>query len=739
MKIKQYISLFVVLGSLLLLAACGSSGGSGGDQTASPADNLGSDVTTGIDYVGADNCIGCHEGFSWSSEIVERYLSGAHVIHSSHITQADEADGCLNCHDPIGDGPRLERLIAAANVPAEDLAAVGCENCHGAGGDHYGVGPMPVARPDAASCGSCHSELEPSHLVYHPEANTITADYLSSPHARSINEHSYVDGSESDVRASCSKCHTDEGGKLYKHIQSNSEVIHSLDGNPAVANATPVQCRTCHDAHNPQELLLGDIEDGDGKVVESAEYRTCTNCHQQETAYHDPATNPYGNLGEIITDTHFLKIDDNETPADVSDDTVEVEGYNIDPANERACRDCHNIHSVEMTILKQWTTSGHGDATSEAWVHYDWDASDRQSCQECHTSTGAKNYLNDPASFDATANDFSHLSGWSVDGDGVVTSSSQNELLYCWGCHSDNSGGLRNPGAVSLSYTVDGVNPTLPELGNSNLCANCHNGRGNMDSYVANDAADPTTGMTALSPGFGPGTKNVTSAHYLVASATLFQSQTRVGYEYPVVDGDGNPVDPYADVPYFVHNAISLNSDAPETGNGPCAACHMETDESHTFNVVEKDAGGVITALKSTRCVECHSGAYGVALVVEDTTIDGTLHTAVAAAAFLEHEAEGFHGALELLESELLAKGLTFTGDYPYFTGASWIDEGTFGAAHNYNYLHHEPGAYAHNRIYAKRSIFDSIDWLQNSALTGTIDVSNATTEGAVWLGTSRP
>ena len=29
-------------------------------------------------------------------------------------------------------------------------------------------------------------------------------------------------------------------------------------------------------------------------------------------------------------------------------------------------------------------------------------------------------------------------------------------------------------------------------------------------------------------------------------------------------------------------------------------------------------------------------------------------------------------------------------------------------------YLHHEPGAYAHNRFYAKRLLFDSIDWIDN-------------------------
>lgn len=720
MKIRHCFSLFAVLCGVMFIVGCGSSGGSGGDQTASPSGDLGSDVSTGIDFVGADSCIGCHEGFSWSAKVVEDYLLGAHVVHSSHITQLNAADGCLDCHDPVGDGAGLEDFIDAANVPAGGLAAVGCENCHGAGGEHYGVGPMPVARPEAVKCGTCHGELEPGHLVYHPEANNITEDYLASAHARSINEHTYSDGSESDVKASCSKCHTDEGAKLYRHIQGDGTVIHALDSNSPVVNATAVQCRTCHDAHSPKELLLGDTVDGGGSVVKSAEYRTCTNCHQIETAYHDPATNPYGNVGEIITDTHF------DDP-----DTAGFEGYNIDPASQRACRACHNVHSVDMTILEQWAGSGHGDATAAAFTS--GFVTTNPDCQHCHTSTGAKNYFTALAASEA------------YDSASNVISGPANEVLYCVACHTDNVGGLYVTGAITLPYTVDGTAVALPDLGRSNICINCHGALGNMDSYEigATDAAltgDPTTDMSAYLPGFVGATENVTEAHYFVASATLFQEQTRIGYEYPVVIlEDGVPVDPYADVSYFAHNGVGLNVDAPETGSGPCAVCHMETAEGHSFDVVEKDGGGKITALKSTSCVECHSGAYGTALVTEDTTIDGTLHTAADAAAFLEHEAEGFHGGLALLEAELIADGLTFTGGYPYFAGASWTNEGNFGAAHNYNYLHHEPGAYAHNRIYAKRLIFDSIDWLQNGALTGTIDVSAVSAEGAAWLGTSRP
>jgi hypothetical protein len=48
------------------------------------------------------------------------------------------------------------------------------------------------------------------------------------------------------------------------------------------------------------------------------------------------------------------------------------------------------------------------------------------------------------------------------------------------------------------------------------------------------------------------------------------------------------------------------------------------------------------------------------------------------------------------------------------------------GAAFNLNLLEHDPGAYVHNRIYAKRLLYDSIDWaddnLMNYSVGNTLD-----------------
>ena len=114
--------------------------------------------------------------------------------------------------------------------------------------------------------------------------------------------------------------------------------------------------------------------------------------------------------------------------------------------------------------------AGADETSGAAWSHYDWDAtlnadgtSNRGDCQMCHTATGNSNYLNDSANYNFRNNDFSHLVGWRKASAGVATTSSgQNELLYCWGCHSNASAGvLRRTGDAQLSFQIQQGQPII--------------------------------------------------------------------------------------------------------------------------------------------------------------------------------------------------------------------------------------------------------------------------------------
>ncbi|HEY6009341.1 MAG TPA: hypothetical protein VIU40_13530, partial [Geobacteraceae bacterium] len=265
MRNVRFILAGTAVAAMLSLAGCGSNLDSGGDTTAG-AGGFGQD-SAGRAFVGASVCIQCHDTFSWSSQQVADYLESKHVIHSSHVTAADTA--CLRCHDPIRDGRTVEQFIDPANVPAAGLAAVTCEDCHGAGGQHFGAGPIPNPKPGAETCdtGKCHTVLPSDHLPFHPEGDAIGEKYLASAH-----------GTANELRneAVCTRCHNHEGAMLYKDITTAAQLAFSAL--PVQGEVSRVQCKTCHNPHDPGKLLK------EATTSNSAEYRTCTNCHQSHDA-----------------------------------------------------------------------------------------------------------------------------------------------------------------------------------------------------------------------------------------------------------------------------------------------------------------------------------------------------------------------------------------------------------------------------------------------------------------------
>ena len=748
MQRKMFTWIALVSVALLVLGGCGSNKDSGGDSTTGTPGSFGTDAN-GIVYVGASTCIGCHEDFSWSSEIVAKFLASTHVIHSTHI-EASSEELCLSCHDPIGDGITLESYIDPANVPADGLAAVTCEDCHGAGGEHYGVGPIPAATPDYNACGQCHNDgwttIFPPHIAHHPEGNNIVEDYVTSAHFDASGRNEPI----------CVKCHNDEGGRKYKDVTTYAALSATL---PIEGETHSIQCRTCHDPHNPGELLKPEETTNHGAtVVASAEYATCTNCHQRHDAQittdagtgevvvtNQPgSTSSDGGSGDliyhaarytrVISSTHY----DNPATADV------IEGYTMDPANERACRDCHNVHSANIEINEQWAESGHGgkilegkkeyvidnggecvdattgdtipcvpgDYTQEiddhslvnvslyraggspkgAWNDYPWSQTDGtlygiyaiKDCQQCHTATGYANKMGDPANYDAANNTFPNLVDWTAAG-----GSTQYELLYCWGCHtSANSGELRASGATTLDYTIDGNPVVIPDLGNSNACIICHAGWGSE----------------------GPTTVNGDSRgafHHAAAAAVMFAAETHIASEFPGQD--------YV-IGYFKHDDIGIADESGTGTSGPCVGCHMGESADHTWEIIKHDENGAAFVPQATQdfCAKCHAG-HG------DVTAE-----------FLEEESADYQDAGKLL-ADLLDNTV------PNYTGAAVtaanVPENDVRAYENNRLVSGDAAGYAHNRQYCQKILFDSIDWLDNGVLDGTITIDAAAYPGAAaWL-----
>ena len=121
-------------------------------------------LPTKADYVGSDACQSCHEAefATW-----EAGPHGHAVKTLEDAGKAEEAD-CLACHTTAYDKTGgFAPAVPVASQP--DLARVGCESCHGPGGDHIGetakrfgtilsLGDKCDSCVILKICGSCHDD-----------------------------------------------------------------------------------------------------------------------------------------------------------------------------------------------------------------------------------------------------------------------------------------------------------------------------------------------------------------------------------------------------------------------------------------------------------------------------------------------------------------------------------------------------------------------------------------------------
>ena len=137
--------------------------------------------------IGVNKCKVCHKGAK-KGEQYEKWLAGPHskafetlasepakaIAKEKGIVDPQAAPECLKCH-VSGHGVAAEFL--GAKHKNED--GVGCESCHGAGGDYYKMktmkaltageiepGTVGLVAPDEKMCVSCHNEESPTYKKF---------------------------------------------------------------------------------------------------------------------------------------------------------------------------------------------------------------------------------------------------------------------------------------------------------------------------------------------------------------------------------------------------------------------------------------------------------------------------------------------------------------------------------------------------------------------------------------------
>ncbi len=559
---------------------------------------------------------------------------------------------------------------------------IGCEACHGSGRKHISSPgkALTFEAPSAVQCGECHNNKFPEeHLSSHPAgaagANNpgIYEAYQVSAHTHSLDDASLFTNPNSKDKALkplCAKCHSDQGARIYRATQGDATTLPAqLAGEADHTEFDVVQCRTCHDAHNPGELLRNASAATGSAGARSAEFNTCTNCHQLLDS-NDAKITPYHSDHEkSITTNHY------DDPA-----TTALEGYNIHKSSDQACSMCHNPHVAGTEINEQWAASGHGDLAADPWTHYDWKSASRQACQRCHTPIGFINIVADQEHYVAANNDFSHLSG------------QQNDNLTCNGCHTDSSFKRRTIGAYD-GYVKFPSGDKVKLDDDSNLCMMCHQGRA---SKVDID--------TKISSGPPPYT-SFSNIHYLAAAATFFGSETRGGYEYS-------------------GKSYVSRSTFPDHGGkfDTCVKCHLrkESAESPDHHFVPEVADCSSSG--------CHVGIVSLEDIRPPSALDydGDSNTTEGIKGEIESMRADLYVAIKAYASGTVHFAIVYDeATNPYWfrdtngngvkdsgesTGYNKFDAKLLKAAYNYHMSLKEPHTFIHNYKYMVELLYDSLE-----------------------------
>ena len=456
----------------------------------------------------------------------------------------------------------------------------------------------------------------------------------------------------------CTACHT----------ARNPDFVAGYESSPHAASIdTEVSCLTCHyqgvNVQHPGTRLPDGIcvtchLNASGKVTGHPIAVGSLTC----VTCHDPhSTTPF--VASIQGLPHYNNMTSGSYPASYVSSRAD-------------CADCHFDSPGNLAIRQQWYSSGHAKVTARAWTEYDFKT--LGGCVQCHTTTG-----------------FIAYSSGRMSGAWGTAADQTKEILACNGCHSDISTGELRVNAPVQPYA--GESYSNPDLGAaSNLCAKCHSGTRSGRSIRAQAAAGADFANLPF-----------ISSHSSAAAGILFRS---VGYQF----GFKN----YSNGWHFKHDRIGMNHYTAygfDTGvDGPCAGCHMSSPNKHSFSPLARDAGGAVSAIVSSSCGNCHTGPAYLDAARSNSRINR------------------YAASLLALQKVLEGKGIYYADQSPYFFKSpgnvapgnavtNWGNPDTMGAAFNLNLLQHESGAWAHNMIYSKRLVYDSLDFLDNGVLDGSV------------------
>lgn len=343
-----------------------------------------------------------------------------------------------------------------------------------------------------------------------------------------------------------------------------------------------------------------------------------------------------------------------------------------------------------------WQTSGHADATAEAFTHWDEDvpAEIPTSCAKCHSTPGFLDFISD----------------------GVVDSAAATgTTVECEVCHTNSERGIVRD-HTSVIFPSDVL---VENLGPEALCMECHQGRQSTPDVDDHIEAAGVTDDDEVSPSL-----RFRNIHYYAAAASQFGTVTKGGYEYSGKSYDAR----FSHITGYnacitCHNPHSLEVDLEA-----CNTCHTGANDPKNIRF----PGSFFFGVKDPKNIRFYGSFV-------DYDGDGDMEEGIC------YEIQGFleklYEAIQAYATNVIGAPIVYDSHtYPYFfndtngNGVADEDETTYGnkygsftarlvrATYNFQFAKKDTAGYAHGGKYIIELLYDSIEDL-NSALPNPLSM----------------
>jgi DmsE family decaheme c-type cytochrome len=264
------------------------------------------------DYVGADTCLGCHEG-------MDKAMAATPHGKAAHPRSPAAAQGCETCHGPgsrhLEDPSDDTTIRKFARMAPRDTNET-CLTCHVKSPHTLWLGSAHDARN--LSCISCHSVHAPKSPSAQLTAGSqvelcATCHRVQANKMKRVSHMPVIEGKMQCsschnphgatnvkllgvgnwINESCVSCHTEKRGPfLFEHAAGRESCIschdpHGSSNDRMLVAKVPMLCQRCHIGTRHPSTIYDNlaVQNRSNRIVG----RGCVNCHQQVHGSNHPS------------------------------------------------------------------------------------------------------------------------------------------------------------------------------------------------------------------------------------------------------------------------------------------------------------------------------------------------------------------------------------------------------------------------------------------------------------------